>query len=97
MGYRGCGGVSGVFHESQRTELSNFCQKSNDIYVKDQAMTTIRVQPLNMDRAFEYKLTAPMPFPNRVWIATLDEREIRNYRCYGEFGECKDEEYREAE
>ncbi len=91
------GGVSGVFYESQRTELSNFCQKSNDTYVKDQAMTTIRVQPLNMDRAFEYKLTAPMPFPNRVWIATLDEREIRNYRCFGKFGECEDEEYREAE
>lgn len=91
------GGVSGVFNEAQRTDLSNFCQKSNDDYVKDQAMTKITVQPLNMDTAFEYELKAPMPFPNRVWIATLDEREIRNYRCYGDFGECEDEEYNEVE
>ncbi|MEV9527056.1 hypothetical protein AB0W38_00495 [Aliarcobacter butzleri] len=91
------GGVSGVFHESQRTDLSNYCQKSNDLYVKDQAMTKLFVQPLNMDRGFTYELTAPMPFPNRVWIATLDNREVRNYRCFGEFDECSDTDFQEVQ
>ena len=91
------GGVSGVFHESQRTELSNYCQKSNDNYVKDQSMTKIYIQPLNMDRGFTYNLEAPMPFPNRVWLATLDNKEVRNYRCFGEFEDCKDSEYKEVQ
>ena len=91
------GGVSGVFHESQRTELSNYCQKSNDNYVKDQAMTKIFIQPLNMDRGFTYELEAPMPFPNRVWLATLDNKEVRNYRCFGEFADCSDSQFREVQ
>ncbi len=91
------GGVSGVFHESQRTDLSNYCQKSNDDYVKDQAMTKIFVQPLNMDRGFTYELQSPMPFPNRVWLATLDKKEIRHYRCFGEFSDCADNQFREVQ
>lgn len=91
------GGVSGVFFESQRTETSNYCQKSNDNYVKDQSMTKIFVQPLNMDRGFTYELEAPMPFPNRVWLATLDNREVRNYRCYSAFADCADNQFKEVQ
>ena len=90
------GGVSGVFFESQRTDLSNYCQKSHNAYVADQAMTKIFVQPLNMDRGFTLNLTKPMPFPNRVWIATLDNREVRNYRCYEEWPECSDNNFVEV-
>ena len=60
-------------------------------------MTKIYIQPLNMDRGFTYNLEAPMPFPNRVWLATLDNKEVRNYRCFGEFEDCKDSEYKEVQ
>lgn len=87
------GGVSGVFFETQRTDESENCQKSNNAYVKDQAMTKLYVKPLNMDRGFTYNLTKPMPFPNRVWIATLDNREVRNYRCYEDWPDCTDQQF----
>lgn len=90
------GGVSGVFFETQRTEESKSCQKSVNAYVKDQSMTSIFVKPLNMDRGFTYQLTKPMPFPNRVWVATLDNREIRNYRCFEDWPDCGDTEFKEA-
>lgn len=90
------GGVSGVFFETQRTEESKSCQKSVNGYVKDQSMTSIFVKPLNMDRGFTYQLTKPMPFPNRVWVATLDNREIRNYRCFEDWPDCGDTEFKEA-
>jgi len=91
------GGVSGVFFEDQRTDLSTYCQKSNNDYVNDQAMTKLFVQPLNMDRGFTYELIRPMPFPNRVWIATLDNREVRNYRCYDAWQDCTGNDFMEVE
>jgi hypothetical protein len=91
------GGVSGVFFENQRTDLSTYCQKSNNEYLKDQSMTKIYIQPLNLDRGFSYELIKPMPFPNRVWIATLDNKEVRNYRCFDDFGECEDDSFQEVE
>lgn len=91
------GGVSGVFFEAQRTNLSEHCQKSNNSYVKDFSMTKISIRPKNIDKAFIYTLTRPMPFPNRVWIATLDKKEKRHYKCFGDFGSCSDQDYKEVE
>lgn len=87
------GGVSGVFVEANRTDVSNACTKSNDEYLKDNSMTKITVQPLNMDRKFTYELVKPMPFANRVFLASLNSKEIRNYRCYQDFTECEDGNY----
>ena len=90
------GGVSGVYFEAQRTNLSDYCQKSNNAYTKDQAMTKLFIQPLNMDRGFTYELIRPLAFPNRVWIATLDNKEVRHYRCYDSWPTCSDSEFSEG-
>lgn len=92
------GGVSGVFYESQRTDESKNCQKSNDAYVFDQSATKLFVQPLNMeDGGFEFNLTKPLPFPNRVWIATLNMKQKRKYICYKDFPQCDSERYHNVE
>lgn len=89
------GGVSGNFVEANRTDLSRGCHKSNDDYLKDHSMSKITVQPLNLDRKFTYNLTKPMPFANRVFIASLNEKELRQYRCFEDFGKCADSDYKE--
>lgn len=92
------GGVSGVFFESQRTDESKNCQKSNDAYVYDQSATKLFVQPLNMeDGGFEFNLTKPLPFPNRVWIATLNMKQKRRYICYKDFPVCGGAAYKNME
>jgi len=92
------GGVSGVFYESQRTDFSRECQKSNDKYVLEHSMTKIVVIPLNSnDQKYTYNLSAPMPYPNRIWIETLDKKEERNYICYEDFGECKEDDFKAAQ
>lgn len=88
------GGVSGTFFENQRTEESDFCFKSVDNYVKDHSMTSIEICPLNMDRCFKHDLKFPLPFPNRVWIASLNGKEIRNYRCYDDFSACSEDQFK---
>ena len=88
------GGVSGTFFENQRTEESDFCSKSIDNYVKDHALTSIEVCPLNLDRCFKHELKFPLPFANRVWIASLNGKEIRNYRCYDDFSACSEDNFK---
>lgn len=87
------GGVSGTFYENQRTEESDFCTKSIDNYVKTHSMAAIEVCPLNMDRCFRYELKFPLPFANRVWLASLNGKEIRNYRCYDDFSSCSEDNF----
>jgi len=92
------GGVSGVFEESQRTDFSVGCQKSNDNYVKEHSMRKIVIKPLNSkDQKYVYNLTAPMPYPNRIWIETLNKKETRNYICYDNFGKCADTDFKPSE
>ena len=91
------GGVSGTFFENQRTEESDFCSKSIDNYVKDHALTSIEVCPLNMDRCFKHDLKFPLPFANRVWIASLNGKEVRNYRCYDDFSSCDEKDFTKDE
>lgn len=91
------GGVSGTFFENQRTAESDFCAKSNDIVVKERAMVAIEVRPKNMDRSFYYKLKKPLPFANRVWLASLDTVEIRRYRCFDDFTGCDEDQYKKSE
>ena len=89
------GGVSGVFEESQRTDFSTNCQKSNDNYVKEHSMRKIIIKPLNSDdQKYVYNLTAPMPYPNRIWIETLGKKETRNYICYDSFGDCNESDFK---
>ena len=92
------GGVSGAYHENKTTGLSDNCEKANDVYVEDHAMTKIKIIPTNMENeAFEYTLTRPLPFANRIYAATLDKLQDRFYRCYGDFPECSDSQYSEEE
>jgi hypothetical protein len=90
------GGVSGVFFENQVTPDSKDCEKSNDAHVKDESMTKIKVTPGNLNRGFVYNLTKPMPFPNRVWIASINDKEVRKYRCYKDWPECTDKSFKEV-
>jgi len=90
------GGVSGAYHENKTTGLNSNCEKSNDTYVEDHAMTKIVITPTNMENeSFTYTLTKPLPFANRIYAATLDKLQDRYYRCYGEFPECSDENFQE--
>ena len=74
-------------------EQTDFCTKSIDNYVKTHSMAAIEVCPLNMDRCFRYELKFPLPFANRVWLASLNGKEIRNYRCYDDFSSCSEDNF----
>lgn len=85
------GGISGIYFENNTTGQSTNCQKSQDGYVKDKAATKISIRATNTDRPYYVDLEKPLPFANRVFLVTLNEKEIREYRCYSEFGSCSDD------
>jgi len=88
------GGISGIYYENNYTGLYKGCQKSNDNYVLDHSATYFKVRPLNQDKWYVLKLKKPLPFANRVFLVTLGKKEIRKYRCYKDFGECSDSDYK---
>jgi len=92
------GGVSGVYYEAKTTGFSSgSCFKSDDDYVRDRSMTKIVITPTNMDHGFEYELIKPMPYPNRVYIASMDKLAKRVYRCYEDFPNCAEDEFHAGE
>jgi len=91
------GGVSGIYFENDTTGYNNGCAKSDDVYVQEQAMVKIEVQPMNMETSFVHILEKPMPYPNRVFIASLEKMAKRKYRCYDPFEECDDTDYIQIE
>lgn len=88
------GGVSGIYNEERdefsRQELlgQGFCEKSDDNYVRDHAATYLTLTQVGMLKEFKVPLEKPLPFPNRVALVTLNEKEIRKYRCFEPFGDC---------
>ncbi len=88
------GGVSGIYYENDTTGVYSGCAKSNDTYVKDHAATKLTIRPLNSDTPFVINLTKPNPFPNRIFIATLNEKEVRMYRCFDPFQDCLSENFK---
>jgi hypothetical protein len=42
-------------------------------------------------------LVKPLPFANRVFLVTLNEKEIREYRCFEEFGDCDTDSFNTEE
>ena len=88
------GGVSGIYYENNDTGLNVDCQKSHDNYVKLNSATKIKIKSLATDRPHVIDLVKPLPFPNRVFLVTLNEKELREYRCYIPFGDCNNDNYR---
>lgn len=82
------GGTSGIYFENNDTGQNQDCQKSHDAYVQNNSATKITIRPLNMDRAHVIELVKPMPYANKIFLVTLNEKEIREYRCYDEFSNC---------
>jgi len=92
------GGVSGIYYESGTTGISSSaCFKSDDLYVKDRSMVKIKVTPLNLEDGFEYVLTKPMPYPNRIFLSTMDKLSKRDYRCYEDYPDCSDTDFEEVQ
>ncbi|MDK2063327.1 hypothetical protein PT447_00135 [Aliarcobacter butzleri] len=82
------GGVSGIYYENNNTGNNVNCQKSQDSYVKLNSATKISIRSLTTDRPHIINLVKPLPFANKIFLTTLNEKEIREYRCYQQFGEC---------
>lgn len=89
------GGTSGIYYENDTTGMYSGCSKSNDAYVRDHAATKITVRPLNVAIPFNVILDKPNPFPNRIFLATLNQKEIRKYRCYQPFADCLKDNYQD--
>ena len=89
------GGVSGIYFENQDAGgvYNSGCDKSNDNYVKDHALTKIKIRPLNQDDFIILELTLPLPYANRVKLVTMSQKGIRKYRCYLDFEECSEEDF----
>jgi hypothetical protein len=82
------GGISGIYYENNTTGQNQNCQKSHDDYVKTNSATKISIRSLSTDRPHIIELVKPLPFANRVFLTTLNEKEVREYRCYDDFGSC---------
>ena len=87
------GGVSGIYAEERKTATSANCQKSNDTYVKDHSMTVLKIRSTSVDDWFIINLTYPMPYANKVRLVSLNNKEIREYRCYDPFGDCGEDDF----
>ena len=87
------GGVSGIYFENNDTGQNQDCQKSHDGYVRNNSATKITIRALSSDREHVVKLVKPLPFANRVFLVTLNEKEIREYRCFDEFGDCDNDSF----
>jgi len=92
------GGVSGAYYENNTTSSNVGCAKSNDEYVNDHAAVKIEVIPENMENAsFVLRLEKPLPFANRIFIGTLNKEQKRKYRCYEDFQDCGEKDFKEVE
>lgn len=87
------GGVSGAYYELGKTgKFTDFtCSKSTNRYVIDNSMVKLIIRPLDQLTTFSIDLKKPMPYVNRIFVATMGFSEDRNYRCYSnDFPECLD-------
>lgn len=91
------GGVSGVYYALGKTDrYSNFeCSASDAAFVTTNKITTLKIRPVDQEDTFEIILPKPLAYPNRVFLATMGEKEDRLYRCYSDYSECTD--YAETE
>lgn len=87
------GGVSGIYYENDFTGMYHGCSKSNDAYVSDHSAVKLTIMSLKTNRPFVIELEKPLPWANRVFVVTLNEKEIRKYRCFDDFGDCAESSY----
>lgn len=88
------GGVSGIYYENNFTGVNTDCQKSVDAYVKTSSATKLTIRSTTTDRPHVIQLEKPLPFANRVFLVTLGEKEIRKYRCYKDFPDCQNSDFK---
>ena len=86
--------LNSIYYENNTTGLNQNCQKSHDGYVQSKSATKLKIKALNMDRPHVIELARPLPFANRVFLVTLNKKEIREYRCYEKFGSCKNTDFK---
>jgi hypothetical protein len=91
------GGVSGIYYENNDTGQNQDCQKSHDSYVRTNSATKLKIKSTTSDRYHVIDLAKPLPFANRVFLVTLNEKEIREYRCFEEFGDCDTDSFNTEE
>jgi hypothetical protein len=91
------GGVSGIYYENNDTGSNQDCQKSHDSYVRTNSATKLKIKSTTSDRYHVIDLVKPLPFANRVFLVTLNEKEIREYRCFEEFGDCDTDSFNTEE
>jgi hypothetical protein len=84
------GGVQGPYYELGDTgTYNNFkCGRGNYEYTKEHAIVTLKIRALNSEDKFTIVLPKPLPYPNRVFVASMGIRESREYRCFSPFGDC---------
>lgn len=91
------GGTSGIYYENNDTGNNQDCQKSHDGYVRTNSATKLKIKSTTSDRYHVIDLVKPLPFANRVFLVTLNEKEIREYRCFEEFGDCDTDSFNTEE
>lgn len=92
------GGVSGAYYELGETGYhSGFaCDQSNFNYVKENAITAIKVRATSSMQKFSIKLPKPLTLINRIFAVNLDQTEEKIYRCYDPFNDDLCTEFTEA-
>lgn len=88
------GGVSGIYYENNFTGSNSNCQKSHDSYVRTSSATKLTIKSTGIDRPHIIQLEKPLPFANRVFLVTLNKKELRQYRCFKDFGECQTDSFK---
>lgn len=99
------GGVSGIYYEEQgymqnpgdTTNLYYPCQKSSNYYVENNSPNQILIRDDSLDHTITIPLKGKMPFANQIFLVSLGEKEIRDYRCFGDFAECLEEDFKKIE
>lgn len=84
------GGVQGPYYEMGDTgTYANFtCGRGNYEYTKEHAITELTIRPLTAETPFRVRLPKPLPYANRIWVASMGLNETREYRCFSDFGDC---------
>jgi hypothetical protein len=90
------GGVAGGYYEV--SDLDNYyrpyayCAEANHKYVEEHAITQIKIKLSNTDKFYVVDLDYPLPFPNRVYLVSMENSEAREYRCFLPWESCDDYE-----
>lgn len=88
------GGVSGGYYEID-DPLTGYagCAEADHLYVEEHAIKQIRIKVKNTDKFYVLDLDYPMPFANRAFLITYNQKQNKLYRCFEPFGQCTGGDY----